>query len=133
MLGFIIQLFLVFVISCLTIFYFYSRSYYGYWKQRGVPYEEPTTFIGNFSFLMRRSFSDVFYDLSKKYKNNDYFGMFFSWKPVLILNSKELAKKVIVKDSDSFQDRYSYAGAKDDPLGSLNLFTIKVCTRLFHD
>nr|DAB41789.1 TPA_inf: cytochrome P450 CYP332A31 [Mamestra configurata] len=125
MLGLIIQLFLVFVISCLSIFYLFARSNYGYWKKRGVPYEEPKLFFGNLSFLMRRSFWDVFYDLSKKYKKHDYFGIFLSWKPLLILNSKELAKKILVKDSESFQDRYSYSGVNDDPLGSLNLFTIK--------
>lgn len=126
MLGLIIQVILVFLVSSLGIFYLFSRSNYGYWKKRGVPYEEPSFIFGNVSFLMRRSFWDVFYDLSEKYKC-DYFGIFLSWKPTLILNSKELAKKILVKDSESFQDRYSYSGVNDDPLGSLNLFSIKVC------
>lgn len=126
MFGFIIQLVLVFIISCLSVFYLLVRSNYGYWKKRGVPYEEPKFVFGNLSFLMRRSFWDVFYDLSKKYKKHDYVGIFMSWKPALMLFSKDLSKKVLVKDTDSFQDRYSYSGMKDDPLGSLNLFSIKV-------
>ncbi|XP_050553196.1 cytochrome P450 6l1 [Spodoptera frugiperda] len=125
MFGFIIQLVLVFIISCLSVFYLLVRSNYGYWKKRGVPYEEPKFVFGNLSFLMRRSFWDVFYDLSKKYKKHDYVGIFMSWKPALMLFSKDLSKKVLVKDTDSFQDRYSYSGMKDDPLGSLNLFSIK--------
>nr|DAB41787.1 TPA_inf: cytochrome P450 CYP332A1 [Heliothis virescens] len=124
MFGAIIQLFLVFVISCLTVIYFFFRSNYGYWKKRGVPYEKPNPFFGNLLFLMRRSFWDVFYDFSKKYKGG-YFGIFLSWRPALMIHSKELAKKVLVKDSDSYQDRYAYSGADGDPLGSLNLFTLK--------
>nr|DAB41788.1 TPA_inf: cytochrome P450 CYP332A2 [Heliothis virescens] len=124
MIASIIQLFLVFILSCLTLFYFFSRSNYGYWKKRGVPYDQPKLFFGSLSFLMRTSAWDVFYDLSKKYKC-DYFGIFLSWKPALVINSKELAKKVLVKENDSYQDRYISSGAEDDPLGALNLFTIK--------
>nr|DAB41783.1 TPA_inf: cytochrome P450 CYP332A2 [Helicoverpa armigera] len=124
MIATLIQLFLVFILSCLIVFYFFSRSNYGYWKDRGVPYDEPKLFFGSLSFLMRTSAWDVFYCLSKKYKC-DYFGIFLSWKPALVIHSKELAKKVIVKESDSYQDRYIASGVDDDPLGALNLFTIK--------
>nr|AWH61658.1 cytochrome P450 [Helicoverpa armigera] len=124
MLGVILQLFLVFVITCLTVVYCFFRKNYRYWEKRGVPYEKPKPFVGSLSFLMRRSFWDVFYDFSQKFKC-DYFGIYMSWKPALMIQSKELAKQVLVKSSDSYQDRYSYAGRDDDPLGSCNLFTLK--------
>ncbi|CAB3245292.1 unnamed protein product [Arctia plantaginis] len=46
-------------------------------------------------------------------------------QPVLVIHSKELAKKVLVKDFDNFQNRYSYPDPDTDPLGTLNLFTVR--------
>lgn len=127
MFGVIIQWLLLFLVLCLTILYFYLRSNYGYWKCRGVPYEKPTMLFGNIGGLMRRSSWDIMYDLMKKHKDKDYVGIFLGWKPTLMINSKELAKNVLVKDFDYFQNRYTFPGHQDDPLGSLNLFTVKVC------
>lgn len=128
MLTAITQSLLGVIIICLSAFYLFSRHRYGYWKKRGVPQvEEPVLFLGNLPFLMRKSFFDAVYDWTKKYKN-EYFGMYFGWTPALIVNSAELAKHVLVKDFDSFQNRFSYSGLDDDPLGSLNLFSVKVRT-----
>ncbi|XP_026725872.1 cytochrome P450 6k1-like [Trichoplusia ni] len=125
MLTAITQSLLAVIIICLTAFYFFSKHRYGYWKKRGVPQvEEPVLFLGNLSFLMRKSFFDAVYDWTKKYKD-EYFGMYFGWTPALIVNNSELAKHVLVKDYDSFQNRFSYSGLDDDPLGSLNLFSVK--------
>ncbi|CAH0600634.1 unnamed protein product [Chrysodeixis includens] len=125
MLTAITQLLLGVILICLSAFYLFSRHRYGYWKKRGVPQvEEPVLFFGNLPFLMRKSFFDAVSEWTKKYKN-DYFGMYFGWTPALVVNSQELAKHVLVKDFDSFQNRFSYSGLDDDPLGSLNLFSVK--------
>ncbi|KOB78440.1 Cytochrome CYP324A1 [Operophtera brumata] len=51
-----------------------------------------------------------------------YVGIWVFWRPGLVVNSPELAKRVLVKDADNFRNRYLASG-KSDPIGSLNLFT----------
>lgn len=114
------------ILSCAVLMlYFFFRHKYGYWRKRGVSSAEPTMPFGNLSFLMRSSISDAFRVFSEK--KSDYLGIYLSWKPTLLIQSKEYARKVLVTDSEYFQDRYSYAGLEEDPLGSLNLFSVKVC------
>lgn len=126
MLLYVFQCAFYFFTCAVTVLYFFFRHNYGYWKKRGVPYEEPTMFFGNLSFLMRSSVSEAFRALNEKNKR-DYLGIYLSWKPTLIIQSKEYARQILVKDNDCFMDRYSYSGRAEDPLGSLNLFSLKVC------
>ncbi|CAH2068447.1 unnamed protein product, partial [Iphiclides podalirius] len=73
--------------------------------------------------MMRRSFWDFCYELKNKHPS-DYVGIFLAWKPALMLQTPEFARRILVKDFEYFQDRFLYAGFSD-PLGSLNLFTVK--------
>lgn len=98
---------------------------YDYFKRRGIPYAKPIPLIGNLGFIMRKSVTDFFLELSKKYPT-DYVGIFLGLQPTLVVQTPELARKILVKDYDNFEDRYVYSGHAD-PLGSLNLFTVKVC------
>ncbi|XP_048004379.1 cytochrome P450 6k1-like [Leguminivora glycinivorella] len=99
------------------------RDRYDYWKKRGIPYVKPIYLIGNLSFVMRKSVFDFFLELSKKYPT-DCVGMFLGLTPTLVVQTPELARKVLVKDYGNFEDRFLYSGHAD-PLGSLNLFTVK--------
>nr|DAB41791.1 TPA_inf: cytochrome P450 CYP332A33 [Melitaea cinxia] len=107
-----------FILICL-----YLRKIYSYWKDRGIPYEKPIPIIGNLGFIMRRSVWDFCYEIRNRHPR-DYFGIFLAWTPVLMVQSPELAKRILSKDFEYFPDRYLYSGFAD-PLGSLNLFTVK--------
>lgn len=108
-----------FILICL-----YLRKIYSYWKDRGIPYEKPIPIIGNLGFIMRRSVWDFCYEIRNRHPR-DYFGIFLAWTPVLMVQSPELAKRILSKDFEYFPDRYLYSGFSD-PLGSLNLFIVKV-------
>nr|AXB26392.1 CYP332A21 [Hebomoia glaucippe] len=110
----------IFVFALLYLFY---KKNFSYWKNRGITYEEPSFPLGNLGFIMRKSFWDFCAELKNKYPI-DYVGVFLAWKPALFVQTAELARKVLVKDHEYFQDRYLYSGYSD-PLGSLNLFTVK--------
>lgn len=116
-------LFLLLSISVVLICWFYYLNY-NYWRNRGIPYEKPFLFFGNLGFIMRKSFWDFCYELKSKHPR-EYVGIFLAWKPVLMLQTPQFARRILVKDFEYFQDRYLYAGFSD-PLGSLNLFTVKV-------
>lgn len=117
---------LVFVVGgVIYISYIWYTLKFGYWKNRGVRYEEPVIFLGNLSFIMTKSAWQFFSELYQKYKKDEYVGIFLASQPALVVQTPELAKKLLVQDAEYFQDRYLYAGYSD-PLGSLNLFTVKV-------
>nr|DAB41820.1 TPA_inf: cytochrome P450 CYP332A13 [Depressaria pastinacella] len=119
----IIQCVLAVAIFCLILIRWHLSRIYNYWEKRGIPYEKPFLIFGNLQFLMRKSVWDFFYELRKKH-STDYVGIFLGWKPALVVQTSELAKKILQKDVAHFQDRFLYAD-HSDPLGSLNLFTVK--------
>ncbi|CAK1599620.1 unnamed protein product [Parnassius mnemosyne] len=122
-LAIVINWFLLLTSVCVVLIcWFYHRNY-NYWRDRRIPYEKPFLFFGNLAFIMRSSFWDFCYELKNKHPR-EYVGIFLAWKPALMLQTPEFARRILVKDFECFQDRYLYAGFSD-PLGSLNLFTVK--------
>ncbi|CAH2233755.1 jg3617 [Pararge aegeria aegeria] len=72
---------------------------------------------------MRKSFWEYCFELKSRHPR-DYVGIFLGWQPALMVQTPELAKKILNKDFLYFQDRFLYSNATD-PLGCLNLFTVK--------
>lgn len=128
-LGAVITSFLLLlsIITLLICWFYYSN--FNYWRDRGIPYEKPVLFFGNLGFIMRKSFWDFCYELKNKHPI-EYVGIFLAWKPTLMVQSSELARKILVNDFEYFQDRYMYA-PPSDPLGSLNLFAVKVRENIY--
>ncbi|XP_062552478.1 probable cytochrome P450 6a14 [Armigeres subalbatus] len=102
------------------------RKRYSYWKERDIPYSEPSFPAGNirgmgrtehFSTLMQRCYKDL------KGKG-PIGGMFFFTNPVALAMDLDLIKTVLVKDFQYFHDRSVYYNEKDDPL-SAHLFTME--------
>nr|DAB41794.1 TPA_inf: cytochrome P450 CYP332A39 [Operophtera brumata] len=120
-----IQTLLVLIVIGVSLFYLYLRRNYAYWKNRGVPYEEPNILLGNLSFIMRKSVWEYFLELRQKYSTKDYIGIFLGWKPTLVVQTPELARKILTKDFDYFQNRLIRSSYSSDPLGSLTLTSFK--------
>ncbi|KAI5642504.1 cytochrome p450 domain-containing protein [Phthorimaea operculella] len=116
---------LTFVASFLTIVLCWQKfRVHNYWRKRGVPYDNPVPFVGNLGFLMRKSCLEYFYDLRRRYPV-DYVGVYLGSTPALVVQTPELARQVLVKDHEHFQDRHSYSDSVSDPIGALNLFSLK--------
>ncbi|CAK1599619.1 unnamed protein product [Parnassius mnemosyne] len=122
-LGIVINWFILLTSVCIVLICWFYHCNYNYWRDRRIPYEKPFLFFGNLAFIMRKSFWDFCYELKKKHPR-EYVGIFLAWQPALMLQTPEFARRILVKDFECFQDRYLYAGFSD-PLGSLNLFTVK--------
>ncbi|XP_068628698.1 cytochrome P450 6k1-like [Battus philenor] len=122
-LGVAVNGFLLLSSVCVILICWFYHINYNYWKNRGIPFEKPFLFFGNLSFIMRKSFWDFCYELKDKHPR-EYFGIFLAWRPVLMVQTPELARRILVKDFEYFTDRYLYSGFSD-ALGSLNLFTVK--------
>ncbi|XP_069683719.1 cytochrome P450 9e2-like [Periplaneta americana] len=91
----------------LLLFYLYCTNTFGYWKQRGIHYLEPTIIFGNIKdrMLLRVSFHDFQKELYKSFEGHKYGGIYEGRRPTLLLRDPELIKSVMVRDFDSFVDR----------------------------
>lgn len=116
---------LIFV-SCATILYGYFKYSYEYWNKRNIPHEKPSIPYGNVKGFGKTShpahFIKNFYDKFKS-TGQQFCGMYFFARPVVIVLNLELVKNVLVKDFTNFDQRGLYYNEEDDPL-SAHLFTL---------
>lgn len=98
-----------------------------YWKTRGVPYESPAPFLGNFASIifLQETVFQLLHRLYNKYRDVDYFGMFIFNRPYLVVRSPEIIQNILVKDFHIFSDHPSLSDQKVDPIGSKILFFSK--------
>lgn len=54
-----------------------------------------------------------------------YVGIWLFWRPALIINSPEIGRNILMKDSALFRNRFIRSG-NSDPIGQLNLFSLDV-------
>nr|DAB41795.1 TPA_inf: cytochrome P450 CYP332A42 [Calycopis cecrops] len=101
----------------------YVYKKYSYWRRRGIAYDTPNFLVGNLGFLMRKSFFDYCLELKDKHPR-EYVGIFLGMQPALMVQTPELARNILTKDFDHFQNRSLFSN-QSDPLGALNLFTVK--------
>lgn len=103
------------------------KQRYRYWKDRGIPYIEPSFPKGNLGILKE---SEHLFELPKriylelKGKGKPLGGVFVTIKPAAIVLDLDIVKTMLVKDFQHFQDRGFYINERDDPIGA-NLLTIK--------
>lgn len=106
--------------------YFVKRKY-SYWKDMGVPYEEPAFPYGNlkgsgkiyhFSTIMTRAYNKL------KPSGAPFCGLFFFLSPVVVATSLDFVKTVLVKDAANFIDRGAYYNEDDDPLSVIKRTSI---------
>ncbi|XP_058453123.1 cytochrome P450 6a8-like [Malaya genurostris] len=98
-------------------FYWVGRKY-AYWKQRGVPYVEPSFPFGNLQLMRTRHISLQMQDAYKKLNDSGkkFGGVFFFIEPLAIILDLDFAKDVYVKDFQYFHDRGVYSNEKADPI-----------------
>nr|NP_001352309.1 cytochrome P450 6k1-like [Cyphomyrmex costatus] len=106
--------------------YLYMTRNFKYWKNRGVLEITPTPFVGNFMecLLLKKAAAYFLKELYDHAKGEPYIGFYILDKPVLLLRDREIIKNVLIKDFNTFCDRYTKGDPKDR-IGYANLFFIK--------
>lgn len=108
-------------LSIITIVYAYFKYAFGYWKSKGILYEEPTFPLG----CLRGS--GTFYHISERIKQayDKYkptgaklVGGYVFATPVVMVLDVELIKNIFIKDFAQFDDRDIYHNEIDDPLSA---------------
>lgn len=125
--SFVTQFFIATSTIMLIVIYWINRRQ-NYFKNLNIPFVKSTPLLGAFSkaVLGKMGFYDNVLDLCNRseVKGRPFFGMFLFHKPALMVNDPELIKRILVKDFNSFAERYSGSDVHD-PLGHYNLFSAK--------
>ncbi|XP_036334366.1 probable cytochrome P450 6t3 [Rhagoletis pomonella] len=98
---------------------------YRYWHRRKVPFLQPTMFLGNLKplLLLRTSFGDYFHSLyaEPSLKSAPFFGFFILHTPALLIRDPQLIEQLLIKEFNSFPNRFEAAELQSDPMGALTL------------
>ncbi|XP_043483753.1 cytochrome P450 6k1-like [Leptopilina heterotoma] len=122
----ILILLIVTIITTIVAIYMYMTRKFKHWKKKGIVELKPTPFAGNFGdcLLMKISPGLLFKQIYDEGKGLPYVGMYIFDKPTLLLRDPEIIKRVLIKDFNYFNDRFSRA-SESDKIGNSNLFMIK--------
>ncbi|XP_036138923.1 probable cytochrome P450 6g2 [Monomorium pharaonis] len=99
-----------------------------YWKRRGVEFLTSNLFFGNLknAVLFRSPSSWHIGDLHKMAPPDaPFIGFYIFHKSCLLLRDPEIIKQIMIKDFDTFTDRYFAGFHQKDSMGMKNLFGIK--------
>ncbi|KAG5684482.1 hypothetical protein PVAND_013714 [Polypedilum vanderplanki] len=108
-----------------TILYLVDKYYLSYWTRRGIPQNSTIFFFGNFLEVLkiRRNFGEFFAEVYKKSKHNRILGLYFTYRPTLVVNDPEFINDVMIRHFNNFHDRGFSANEKRDPLNA-HLFVL---------
>ncbi|XP_063220928.1 cytochrome P450 6k1-like [Bacillus rossius redtenbacheri] len=112
-------------LTAVVTFYWWMTSKYSYWKSRGIPYLKPVPFFGNVKdlVLQKAYCGKVFQKIYNDLEGHRFGGVYFLFKPTLIVRDPELIKSLLIKDFPCFHDRGLGINEKLNPL-SASLVTL---------
>ncbi|XP_049831289.1 cytochrome P450 6k1-like [Schistocerca gregaria] len=117
------ELFVVLSVATFALYLWFDRAF-KYWKNKGVPYVEPSFPFGNVQkcLLGQKTLSDWAYDLYKQLPGGRYIGFYSFRRPHLLVRDPDLIRHILVKDSSTFVDRGFFID-DEEPL-NYNLFLL---------
>jgi cytochrome P450 family 6 len=120
-----------FLISFITaiflgLYFLFTRNF-TFWQKLGIPYVEPTPFVGNLKecVLMKTTIGEQLQRIYKEHSDKPYVGIFSFDKPSLLIRDPEMVKNILVKDFQTFIDHIIFADETLDPLFGNMLFLLK--------
>lgn len=121
------QIIVAVIVAVTLIIITYFKRAFSYWKNRNVPYVEPTIPFGTAENPFRRKtnigiYVKRLYD-ELKAQGHKHGGAYLITNPQYLPIDPEYIKSIIQRDFDHFTDRGFYYNEKDDPL-SANLFAL---------
>ncbi|ALC46039.1 Cyp9f2 [Drosophila busckii] len=99
----------------LVLAYRWSVSTHGFFKERGIPCDNPYPFLGSTGkmFIVRQSMFDLIVELYNKGEGK-VFGIFENRKPLLMIRDPELIKQITIKDFDHFINHRNIFGNDEE-------------------
>lgn len=111
-----------FSIFCLILL---DRFLHNFWSRCGFVQLTPTFLFGNIGKLFRldKSIAEIYGDLYEQSKKYKLVGLYFLYRPAILINDSNLIQKVLVQDFQHFSDHGLYCNTKYDPLSGNEFLT----------
>lgn len=116
---------LLFILVTLAILYKYISRHSDYWQKKNVRGPTPKLFVGNLwdVVTLKVPYSTYLHNLYKSY-DDPFVGFFNFDDPALLIRDPELAKTILIKDFNYFQDRVLHQPAHNKVFGNA-LFNLR--------
>ena len=107
--------------------YYYLKRNYDYFEKRGIPYKKPLPLLGNTwqAVFKLETFVQVLTDLYNFNRNAKYIGFYEFMQPMIMIRDIELAKQIMVKHFDHFQDHRTLQNDDASLVFSKNLSALR--------
>lgn len=111
------------IVACCYLIYYLSQRRHNYWSSRGFVQCEPKFLFGNIQPMIKQqmSFGEVLASLYEKSKVHKLVGIYFMYKPAILVNDPVLLQHVFIKNFTNFHDRPVNIDLDVDPIQD-NLF-----------
>lgn len=111
------------IVTCCYLIYYLSQRRHNYWKGRGFAQVEPKFIFGNVQPMIKqqKSFGELLESLYVQSKMHKLVGIYFLYKPVMLVNDPILLQHIFIKNFTNFHDRPVNIDLDADPLQD-NLF-----------
>lgn len=111
---------LISYIACLvTVLILLNDYLHNYWKRRKFVQIKPRFLVGNLGdlFLLKKSIAEVYADLYARSKHHKVCGIYFTYRPGLLINDPKLVQKILVKDFHHFSHHGTESDSWKNPRG----------------
>ncbi|XP_076680473.1 cytochrome P450 9e2-like isoform X3 [Andrena cerasifolii] len=117
---------LALVAAALSAYYYLKRNF-DYFEKRGIPYKKPLPLFGNAARVVfkRVSFAQEVIDLYNMNRDAKYVGYYEFMKPMIMVRDVELAREIMVKHFEHFQDHRGFQNGDTDIVFSKNLVALR--------
>uniref|UniRef100_A0A1B6EBP2 Cytochrome P450 n=1 Tax=Clastoptera arizonana TaxID=38151 RepID=A0A1B6EBP2_9HEMI len=118
---------LIAILACMLIYLVSSlKSYFNYFKDRGIPYIKHSTQWEAFKgqWLGKLGFVEIYQTMYDELKGHRFGGFFEMDKKAILIRDPELVERVMVKDFNHFYNRGLPVDLEKDPLNA-NLFNLE--------
>lgn len=90
----------------ITITILINHFLHHFWSRRGFVQLKPKFLVGDLGdlFRLKKSIAEVYGDLYEKSKEHEMCGIYFTYRPGLLVNDPLLIQKILVKDFHHFSD-----------------------------
>ncbi|XP_037049484.1 cytochrome P450 6d3-like [Bradysia coprophila] len=97
----------IIIIACCYLIYYLGQRQHTYWKRRGFTQLEPKFIFGDVQPMVKgqMSFGQVLESLYVKSRMHKLVGIYFFYKPAILVNDPILLQHVFIKNFTSFHDR----------------------------
>lgn len=112
----------ILIISCVLL----NHYLHNFWTRRGFFQLRPKPLLGDIGdvLLLKKSIAEVYRELYEKSKLKKFCGVYFMYRPGLLINDPVLVQNILVKDFQHFTDHGLYVDEKYDPLSG-HLFSLR--------